>query len=312
MKHIAIIGVGGVGGYFGGKLTTILENHRDLNIHFIARGKHLEKIKEDGLYLQTQNEGAFHCIPSSVSDRIEDLPPLDICLLAVKAYDLEPVLLRVKDKMKESTVIIPLLNGVDIPQRIRKVIKKGIVYPSCVYVGTRIQSPGVVTQKGGSCKILFGKDEQHPEERPDAFMTLMDEAGINYEWQEQCKVSIWQKYMFIAAYGMVTACTGKTLGEVYRDETLRQVTLGAILEIAEIARREAVGIKDEMIKEALDKANTFPYETKTSFQRDYEKGGKDERMIFGMAMIHLAEKHQVSIPVIRKLDAGVQMKPLID
>lgn len=310
MKQIAVIGVGGVGGYFGGKLTTLLNHHNDLKIYFIARGKHLEEIQKKGLCLKAQEEEPCYCKPTMATDCIEDLPLIDVCLIAVKAYDLQAVLERLKGKIHEETIIIPLLNGVDIPQRIRKVISKGIVYPTCVYVGTHIESPGVVAQKGGSCTIIIGKDPQHSEKKPDEFMGLMDEAGIHYEWQEQCALSIWSKYMFIAAYGMVTASTHRTLGEVYKNGVLRQMTLEAIGEIAVVGRIEGIPITDEMIINALEKADTFPYETKTSFQRDYERGGRDERVIFGETMIELAKKHQVPIPVLTRLYAQIQTQPL--
>lgn len=106
-----------------------------------------------------KDEGERICKPTLATHEICELPMLDACFIAVKAYDLENVLLALKSRIKENTEIIPLLNGVDIPNRIRQVIQKGRVYPACVYVGTHIERPGVVTQYGGSCTILFGKDD---------------------------------------------------------------------------------------------------------------------------------------------------------
>lgn len=160
MKQIAFIGVGGVGGYFGGKMTSLLQTQEDIKIYFIARGAHLDEIQEKGLLLKTKKEGEHICKPTAATDKIEELPMLDACFIAVKSYDLEKVLLRLKACIKKETEIIPLLNGVDIPKRIRKIIQKGSVYPACVYVGTHIEKPGVVVQNGGSCTILLGKDER--------------------------------------------------------------------------------------------------------------------------------------------------------
>ena len=117
-------------------------------------------------------------------EEIEALPVLDACFIAVKSFDLEKVLLRLKEHIKEDTEIIPLLNGVDISSRIRKVIDQGRVYPACVYVGTHIERPGVVTQNGGSCTIMLGKDERKPAYKPEWLMSMMHEAGIRFEWHE--------------------------------------------------------------------------------------------------------------------------------
>ena len=301
MKHIAFIGVGGVGGYFGGKMTTILQKHEDIKVYFIARGEHLKQIQKNGLILKTELEGERVCKPTLATEKIEDLPILDACFIAVKAYDLENVLIRLKDCINEQTEVIPLLNGVDMSQRIREVIKKGIVYPACVYVGTHIEAPGIVCQKGGNCTIILGRDERFPNQKPKWIMDLMKEAQIQHQWHLTCTIEIWKKYLFIASYGLVTAALGKTLGEVYEEETTKQMVLKVIQEIACIGIKEGVGITKEMMIDALEKAKTFPYETKTSFQRDYEKGGEDERVLFGGTMLRLAQLHDVEIPTIDKL-----------
>ncbi len=82
---------------------------------------------------------------------------LDVCYICVKQYDLENVLKNLVTKINDSTIIIPLLNGIDIYDRVRKIITKGYVLPACVYVGTHIKQPGVVEQSGGECTIIFGQ-----------------------------------------------------------------------------------------------------------------------------------------------------------
>ncbi|MDP4178788.1 MAG: 2-dehydropantoate 2-reductase N-terminal domain-containing protein, partial [Bacillota bacterium] len=162
MINVAFIGVGGVGGYFGGKMTQLMqERERNLNVFFVARGKHLEEIKRNGLTLDTKQEGILKCYPTMATDNFDELPMLDICYICVKQYDLENVLIKLRPKIGQNTKIIPLLNGIDIYERIRKIIKNGVVFPSCVYVGTHIKKPGVVHQNGGACTIIFGVDPEN-------------------------------------------------------------------------------------------------------------------------------------------------------
>ncbi|WP_242861406.1 ketopantoate reductase family protein [Cellulosilyticum ruminicola] len=152
--NIAFIGIGGVGGYFGGKLSQVTDKETR-KLYFIARGNHLKAIQEKGLLLKTNKEGDFKCAPYLATDHIDELPMLDLCFICVKGYDLANVLVQLKNKVNENTIIIPLLNGVDIYSRIRNVIQTGTVFPACVYVGTHIKEPGVVEQNGGACTIIL-------------------------------------------------------------------------------------------------------------------------------------------------------------
>lgn len=303
MKNIAFIGIGGVGGYFGGKMAQIIqEKENELNLYFIARGKHLEKIKEHGLIVNTDKEGSLICKPTVVTDNFNDLPILDICYICVKEYDLNDVLLKIKDKIHEETKIIPLLNGVNIYERIRKIIDKGIVFPACVYIGTHIKESGVVEQNGGACKIIFGRDPQHLEYDAEEVCKLMDEAKIDYNWTEDHIKEIWSKFMFIAAYGLVTAYKNQTFGEIINDEDSKDKVLGIMNEIYNISKAEGVNLPKDIVKISFDKINNFPSETKTSFQRDFEnRDKKDERDLFGQAIIDLGIKNNINTDVTRNI-----------
>ena len=159
MKNIAFLGVGGVGGYFGGKMTQLLsDNDPDVNIFFIARGKHLKAIKENGLMLKTKSEGVLKCIPTLATDNCDELPNLDICFICLKQYALDDAIEKILSKIGTKIKIVPLLNGIDIYNRIRSITHKGIIFPACVYVGTHIKSYGVVEQNGGACTITIGQD----------------------------------------------------------------------------------------------------------------------------------------------------------
>lgn len=291
---IAVIGIGGVGGYFGGKLAK--EKSDDCHIYFVARGEHGEKIKKDGLTLITSSEGQMICHPTAVLEQIDDLPLLDVCFLCVKQYDLVNCLMQLKSKIKENTIIIPLLNGVDIYERIREVITNGYVYPTCVYVGTHIEEPGVVIQNGGACEIVFGKDKIFDGNMPEQLCKIMDDASIRFRWSDNYLNEIWEKYIFIASYGLMTAGEGKTLGEIYEDSDLRNRTEEIMKEIISLGQAERISFSEDILQRSIEKAKNFPYNAKTSFQRDFETvGKKDERELFGQTLFRLGEKHGIKI-----------------
>jgi len=294
--NISIIGTGGVGGYFGGKLCELQKTNSDIRVSFFARGQHLAVIKQNGLLLKAGDTSTV-CVPNIATDNLNEMPQPDIILLCVKSYSLNEVLAGLKDTVKTNTVILPLLNGIDIYERVRGVIKIGVVLPSCVYIGTHIESPGVIAQKGGSAVIMTGKDPLHPD-TIDPFKNIFPSAGIDYKWLEDQYPEIWGKYIFIASFGMVTAAYNKTLGEVIASGELSALTRGIMSEIEAIAKAKGINMKPYIIEQAFKKASGFPPATKTSFQRDYEISNKpDERDLFGGTVIRLGMEYNIAAPV---------------
>lgn len=308
--NIAVIGVGGVGGYFGGKIAALRNLRSDLNVYFIARNRHLAQINERGLLLDT-DEGEIIVKPTMATDDISSIPEPDLCLICVKGYDLNNVLIQLQPKIRDKTMILPLLNGVDIYQRIRSVIENGVVFPSCVYVGTHIETPGKVTQRGGNCKIHFGKDPQNGYVDP-AIFDLFKESGIAYNWTETPYVEIWSKFMFIAAFGLVTADSGKTLGEVMGSEELSGLVKSVMEEIYNIALKTGVNLPQTIIAESYAKGHIFPYELKTSFQRDYEiKDKPDERDLFGGTILRMGIQFGVKTPVTQTIYQSIERNKIL-
>jgi len=222
-------------------------------------------------------------------------------LICVKSYDLDGVIKGIKDKLKADTVLIPLLNGVDIYERIRKNLDEGLVLPACVYVGTHIEDYGIISQKGGDGKIIFGKDPRRDNYYPRNVIELFEKLKINFSYQENPYKDIWTKYMFIAAYGLVTAKTGKTLGEVLEDSELFNDVEFIMREIKSIADQKKIPLDKDVIKDSLEKARSFPYETKTSFQRDVENPKKsNERDLFGETIIRLGKEYGITTEYTKK------------
>ncbi len=313
IENICVYGVGGVGGYFGGMLChgLLKPAGKGPKIFFIARGEHLKAIRSFGLILNTSLLGRLVATPDLATDRIEDIPAPDLCFLCVKSYDLPDAVARLAGNMKPGTVVLPLLNGVDIYERTREVLKTGTVLPSCVYVGTHIDAPGTVTQKGGDGIILSGKDPGVTGFDPGKLIALFRDAGIKFSWNDDPYPAIWEKYMFIAAFGLVTACTHKTLGEVARDQILRKLVEEIMGEIKNIAYAKHIALKDDIIEASLGKASNFPFETRTSYQRDMEtKGAGNEGDLFGGTILKLGGSLGIPTPVTERVYSSIeQMRP---
>lgn len=305
IKNIAIIGVGGVGGYFGGKLCPDPE----LIIYFLARGEHLKEINKNGLIVSTAENPEQICRPALAAGNFDDFPMLDFCFICVKSYDLQQVLIKAKKVISDKTIIIPLLNGIDIYERIRDVIPSGIILPACVYMSTFIEKPGKVTQKGGSCKIFFGNDPRYAEFVPNKIFNLFDKNKIKYAWLTNPYFEIWKKFIFIAPFSLVTACYNKTIGQVMQSEEMKIHITSIMKEILSLSIKKGINLPESIIEDSLKAGSSFPFETKTSFQRDFENLSKpDERDLFGGSIFRLEKQYGVDTPLTRYIFNKLQNK----
>ncbi len=310
ISKVCIYGVGGVGGYLGAKIANAinLNNSTNREIYFIARGEHKEVIKHDGIKLITTDETIVG-IPTKVKSDIKEIPAPDLFLLCVKSYDLDDVMKSIRSKINKNTVVIPLLNGADIYDRIRANLNEGIVLPACVFVGTHIQKPGVISQNGGDGKILFGCDPKFPKFKADHVISFFDDMGINFQWNHDPFPAIWQKYLFIASFGLVTVFTGKTLGEIMDDEKAKELVPEVMGEIYSIAKAKGIMLPENIIPESINKAKNFPYETKTSYQRDVEaKGRVNEGDLYGGMIIRQGEALGIPTQVTKSIYSKIQKR----
>ena len=304
IRNICVFGVGGVGGYFGGLLAHVLTGDRGKGrrVFFVARGEHLKEIRERGLVLNTSARGTIVVRPAAAVDRVEELPSPDLCLFCVKEYDLKNAARNLATTVNEKTVVLPLLNGVDIYERMKPHLAEGIILPSCVYVGTHIEKPGMVTQNGGDGIILSGRDPDFPEFNPDGLIALFDEAGIRFVWNDDPYPAIWEKYVFIAGFGLVTAFSKKTIGEVAADGQLRRMVRDIMEEIRLIAHARQIRLPDDIVQASIAKAANFPHETRTSYQRDLEmKGELNEGDLFGGTILRMGKDLGIPTPATRRV-----------
>jgi 2-dehydropantoate 2-reductase len=294
--NICFFGVGGVGGYFGALVT---KKFKDIHtIYFIARGQHKDAICSNGLILKKAGSNEIiSVIPEICTDSVDRLPICEIIVLSVKAYDLENATKEIAKITDKNTIVLPLLNGVDIYQRIRKNLTTGVILPSCVYVATYIESPGIIFQNGGNGKIFMGDDPSRPGYSLQPLFTILAGSGIDFKLEENVSISIWSKYMFIAAYGLVTATFGKTLGEVLENAELSRIIKTIMQEIKLVADRLNILLDHDIVEISFQKARQFPSDAKTSFQRDVESKGKmNEGDLFGGTLIRYGLELGVPIP----------------
>lgn len=302
VTEIAVVGLGGVGGYFGFKLAQRFSEQEDVKVTFITRGATYDAVKSKGLILHSAEHQKNRVHPDRLLRTVDDLTKIDLLLVAVKEYDLENICKQLKGKVTDDTVILPLMNGVDVYESIRKVIPQGIVLPACLYVASHIREKGTVEHQGLPGKIIFGNDPRFPEYKPEQVMAIFKQAGIQYEYEKDPFPAIWAKFLFIASFGLVTARYNLPIGKVNEDSVLRKNARQIMQEIAGIAQSKGINLPEDAIELAFQKAATFPYQTPTSLQLDvHSKKGDNELELFAGAILRYGAEMAVITPVTKKI-----------
>lgn len=290
-KKITLIGLGGVGGYFGFKLAQLIENNPNYEITFVARNETYEIVKKNGLTLLSSEHVVAVVKPDHIINSSTEIEQSDLILICVKEYDLENVCHAIKDKITENTIVMALMNGADIYERIRKIIKNGTFLPSCVYVASHIKQKGIVEHKGNTGKIIIGKDPKNQETDVKWIIDLFLNTGSDITFKENSFVDIWTKFFFIASFGLVSARYNKSIGEVGDDTLLRQRAKQIMEEIQLITTQIKIDLPADIINKTFEKGLSFPYNTPTSLQLDINsKKQNNELELFAGAIINYGKE----------------------
>ncbi len=272
--RIAIIGLGGIGGYFGTKLLLRYEKDREHEIIFIQRGIHLEKIRTSGLrYLTKNNDHLVH--PSIVTDDPSRAGLFDLVVLCIKNYDLEKALEAVSGNLKPGTVVLTVLNGMDIAERARNILPRTTVLPGCIYLSATMDRPGVVRQTGGVGNFFFGP-ETGPVEEFRWLEKLLSDSGIKAVLSGDINVRLWEKYIFVSSFATITTLYDRSIGQIINDPSTFKQAVCLMEEIRLLAARQGTTLDESIIDSSLKRAALIPPETRTSFQIDFTFGKRVE------------------------------------
>jgi 2-dehydropantoate 2-reductase len=311
MKRLCVFGAGGIGGYMAAHLISAktVDPGNELYVTCVARGKTLEALRDRGLsFLKPGGKETLYQ-PDFVTDRAADLPEQKLIVLCVKAYDLGAACEAIRPIVTPVTEILPLLNGIDIYERIRKFITNGVVLPSCIYIASGIQSPGSVVQSGGQGNIISGADPLHKDYNPALLASLMATAGIPFTWEADPFPALWAKYFFIASYALITGLSGKSFGQILEDRDLSASVMEILKELYAIAVAKGIRLPESLIQESYENARKFPYEATTSFARDLRVAGKpNEADLFGATILRLGEELGVPVPASKAAHEAILKK----
>ncbi|MCF8054470.1 MAG: 2-dehydropantoate 2-reductase [Deltaproteobacteria bacterium] len=293
--RMAIVGLGGVGGYYGGKLARCYSQSGAHEVIFVARGKTLQAIKAAGLKVKAQ-DGEFVVRPDLVSDNPQEIGKVDFVLVCTKSYGLEDSLATYRGIFGANTVTVSLLNGVNNDKRIAQVLGgEGFVLDGLVYINAGILEPGVISQNGPVSKLIFGTNSDLSTYRP--LEALMKEAGIDAHLVSDITTQVWIKYLFICPLAGITAMRKKSLGEINSSAADRQMLEGMIKEAKAVADKQGVALPDDIVATTLKRVGDYPAAARTSMQKDFEAGNKTELDVFTGYISRAGKELRVPTPL---------------
>ncbi|HSB73450.1 MAG TPA: 2-dehydropantoate 2-reductase [Candidatus Methylomirabilis sp.] len=267
--RIAVMGSGGVGGYFGGRLA-----QAGVDVTFIARGAHLEAIRKDGLTVKSP-AGDFHVRPEATGEPAR-VGPVDAVLFSVKAYDTETAAEQVRPMLGSGTVVLCVQNGVDNEDKLEAILGKGRVLGGVVHILSTISAPGVITQTAGPRTLKLGELDGRTTLRAERLFQLFKGAGVQAELSTRIQVDLWEKFLFICAQGGVTAMSGLGIGEILACAETAAFYRGVMEEIAAVGRAKGVPLPDGAVERALAFARGLQPHMRSSLAHDLSHGNRLE------------------------------------
>jgi 2-dehydropantoate 2-reductase len=273
--RIAVVGIGGIGGYLGGRLANRFPPGSEHEIVFVEKDPtHLHALRRNGLKLVAKDGDAV-VKPSLVTDAPGEAGRVDIVLLCVKGYDLLEAARAMIPAVDNRTVVIPPGNGVGNAELARQGLGRGDILSACIYISTHMQSPGVIEQVAGPRKFFFGNPNGQTEPYR-AIETAFKEAGLNVELSANILREVWSKYLFVEPLSALTSLYEVPQGGVLDTDEKKSEVLRMMEEIGALAAKAGVDLPADIVAQSMAKAESFPYETWTSMQLDFQNGRPTE------------------------------------
>jgi 2-dehydropantoate 2-reductase len=301
--RIAVMGAGGVGGYFGGRLAQA--GH---DVTFIARGRHLEAMQQKGLALKSPLGDAV--LKVKAVGAAAEASPADIVLFAVKLWDTEASAEQLRPVVEKGGHVIPFQNGVESVARIGAVLGKERVMGGAAYIAARIAEPGTIVQTGSVARLRFGPALPSQRKAAEAFHAACADAKIDCELAEDIERVLWEKFVLLVGVSASTTVTRKTIGLVRSDPDLRWLLESVMRETWVVGRRRGVGLADDLVTKTLAQAETFAPEMRASMAADLEAGGRLEAPWLSGAVARMSAEAGLEAPVNRAVYAA--LKPFVN
>jgi 2-dehydropantoate 2-reductase len=300
---IAIMGAGGVGGYFGALLHRAGEE-----VWFVARGEHLRVMQASGLRIKSV-PGDFTVRAHATGDPAE-VGVAELILFGVKSYDTERAAEQMRPMIGSRTTILCVQNGVDNLDKLAAIYGERAVLPGVVHIFSAVSAPGEIAQTGGPRRITFGEPDGSVTSRADRIFKVFRKADINCVRSTRIIADLWEKFLFIAAIGGMTALTRGPIGEIRSCHEARAMLRDVMEEVAAVARARRIAIAPDAVEQGMRFTDGLEPGARASLYHDLAAGKRLELDALAGTVVHLVEEAGVPTPMNRAIYAALKLHDL--
>jgi len=288
---IAIMGAGGVGGYYGGLLAAAGQE-----VTFIARGAHLQAIRDKGLHIKSVH-GDLEVSPARATDRPGEIGPVELVIVATKTYHTDHAAQAIKPLIAPDTVVISLQNGIDAAQRIGAAVGMEHIIGGATWLSAALEAPGRIGQYSQFRRIALGELDGRITPRAQAVASVLATTPAVVELVPNILQVLWTKFVFIAAISALGGLTRVAIGEYRQVPEAREVLSEAMAEVAAVAKAIGVSLDADIIDKTLAFIDASAPDIRPSMQRDLEAGRASELESLIGVVVRLGDQHGVTTPV---------------
>jgi 2-dehydropantoate 2-reductase len=292
--RIAVMGSGGVGGFYGGRLA-----HAGYDVTFVARGAHLAAMREGGLTIENAAQGDIHLPKVKVTDDPATIGEVDLVVIAVKLWDTEAAARAVTPIVGPRTAVLSLQNGVIKDDILRREFGPGSVMGGVAYVGTHIARPGVILQTGALQRLVLGEYDGVRSTRAERLLEALLRAGIDAELSNDIRRTLWEKYVFLVGLSGTTATMRLPIGPIRENPRTRAFLLDLMRETVAVGRAHGVALPEDYAAQRLSFADTLAPDMSSSMHHDLEHGNRLEVAWLSGGVVQLAQAVNVATPANR-------------
>ena len=288
---IAMMGSGGVGGFFGGRLA-----RAGCDVTFVARGAHLAAMRASGLTIENEPQGNLHIPDVKVTDDPASIGPVDLVILSVKLWDTEAAAKQIAPIVGPHTAVLSLQNGVIKDDIMRRVFGDKAVMGGVCYVATHISKPGTIHQTGTMQRIVVGEYDGTKSERAKALHAALAKSGVTAELSDDVRRSIWEKYVFLVGLSATTTSMRRTLGPIRTNPQTRAFLHDIVREVVAVGRAHGVALPEDYADNRMAFGDTLPADMTSSMHHDLEKGNLLELEWLSGGVVKLGREKGVPTP----------------
>lgn len=288
--RFAVVGVGGVGGYFGGRLARA--GHE---VALIARGDHLTAIREAGLQVRSP-AGDFAVRPALATDSPAEVGPVDVVLVGVKSWQLEAAARSLGPLIGPDTAVLPLLNGVEAADVVAAAVGPAHTIGGLCRIIAEIAAPGVIHHAGIEPTLIFGELDNRRSPRAEALLAALQGAGVQASVAADINAAIWEKFMLICTWSGLGAVTRAPIGAWRALPATRALAGQVLAEVAALAAARGVAVSPGAAAATLALIDGVPAAGTASMQRDILAGRPSELEAQNGAVVRLGGRAGVPTP----------------